>query len=101
MKDKEVYKDQDITLGGLARELSMTPHLLSQIINEQFSCNFNDFINSYRVEDAKKVLAKPDMKSFTIASIAFNCGFNTLSAFNVAFKKFTGLTPSQFRSKDK
>jgi AraC-like DNA-binding protein len=79
----------------------MTPHALSQVINEQFSSNFNDFINSYRVEDAKKMLMDPEGRNFTIASIAYDSGFNTLSAFNVAFKKFTGVTPSQFRLKDK
>jgi len=77
----------------------LTPHILSQVINEQLSSNFNDFINSYRVEEAKKMLMNPEMKNFTIASIAYDSGFNTLSAFNVAFKKFTGITPPQFRSK--
>ena len=101
IKEKEVYKDHDITLGRLAKELSMTPHLLSQIINEQFSCNFNDFINSYRIEEAKLMLADKGKNNFTIASIAYDCGFNTLSAFNTAFKKFTGLTPSQFRAREK
>ena len=101
MSSNELYKDHSITLGKLAKCLSMTPHALSQVINEQLSSNFNDFINSYRVEEAKKMLADPERKNFTIASIAYDSGFNTLSAFNVAFKKFTGITPSQFRLKDK
>ncbi len=101
MSSNELHKDHSITLGKLAKCLSMTPHALSQVINEQLSSNFNDFINSYRVEEAKKMLADPERKNFTIASIAYDSGFNTLSAFNVAFKKFTGITPSQFRLKDK
>ena len=72
-------------------------HVVSQIINEQLSYNFNDFINSFRIEEAKKMLNDPGMKNITVASIAYDSGFNTLSAFNTAFKKFTGLTPSQFR----
>jgi AraC-like DNA-binding protein len=72
--------------------------VLSQVINDLLNYNFNDLINSYRVEEAKKMLKDEGMSNFTIASIAYECGFNTLSAFNVAFKKFTGLTPSQFRS---
>jgi len=101
MSSNELHKDHSITLGKLAKSLSITPHALSQLINEQFSSNFNDFINSYRVEEAKKMLADPERRNFTIASIAYDSGFNTLSAFNVAFKKFTGVTPSQFRLKDK
>lgn len=96
---KELYKDHNITLGKFSRSLSLTPHIVSQVINEQLSCNFNDFINSYRVEEAKKMLKDAGMKNYTVASIAYDCGFNTLSAFNTAFKKFTGITPSQFRTK--
>jgi len=95
----ELYKDHNITLGKFAKNLSLTPHVVSQVINEQLSCNFNDFINSYRVEEAKRMLNDPAMKNITVASIAYDSGFNTLSAFNTAFKKFTGLTPSQFRNK--
>lgn len=93
----ESHKDHNITLGKFAKNLSLTPHVVSQVINEQLSCNFNDFINSYRVDEAKKMLSDTGMKNITVASIAYDCGFNTLSAFNTAFKKFTGLTPSQFR----
>lgn len=96
----ELYKDHDVSLGRLAKSLSITPHILSQVINEQLSCNFNDLINSFRIEEAKKLLKNPGMSNITIAGIAYDSGFNTLSAFNTAFKKFTGVTPSQFRIKD-
>lgn len=95
----ESYKDHSITLGKFSKNLSLTPHIVSQVINEQLSCNFNDFINSYRIDEAKKMLSDTGMKNITVASIAYDCGFNTLSAFNTAFKKFTGLTPSQYRNK--
>jgi AraC-like DNA-binding protein len=95
----ESYKDHNITLGKFSKSLSLTPHVVSQVINEQLSCNFNDFINSYRIEEAKKMLNDPLLKNITVASIAYDSGFNTLSAFNTAFKKFTGLTPTQFRSR--
>ncbi len=95
----ESYKNHNITLAKFAKCLSLTPHLVSQVINEQLSCNFNDFINAYRVEEAKKMLCNPGMNNLTVASIAYDSGFNTLSAFNTAFKKFTGLTPTQFRSR--
>ena len=95
----ESYKDHNITLGKFSKHLSLTPHVVSQVINEKLSYNFNDFSNSYRIEEAKKMLNDPEMQNITVASIAYDSGFNTLSAFNTAFKKFTGLTPSQFRSR--
>jgi AraC-like DNA-binding protein len=100
IKSNELYKDHELTLGKLAKLVSLKPHLLSQIINEQMGYNFNDFINFYRIEDARKMLTDPEMQNYTIASIAYDSGFNTLSAFNAAFKKFTRLTPSQFRTKE-
>ena len=101
MCENKIYKDTRLTLNMLAKEMNLTPHILSQIINDQFNYNFNDFINSYRIEEAKILLSDKGKNNFTIASIAYDCGFNTLSAFNTAFKKFTGLTPSQFRAREK
>jgi len=101
LKKNELYKDHNVTLVKLAKQLNLTAHILSQVINDQLNYNFNDFINSYRIEEAKKMLKDEAMTNFTIASIAYECGFNTLSAFNVAFKKFTRVTPSQFRSGDR
>jgi len=98
IQKNELFIDHNITLGKCAKEISLTTHLVSQIINEQLGCNFNDFINSYRIEKAKKMLKDPEKNNYTVASIAYDCGFNTLSAFNTAFKKFTRITPSQFRS---
>ncbi|MBN2214415.1 MAG: AraC family transcriptional regulator [Bacteroidales bacterium] len=95
----ELYKNHDVTLGRLAKNLSMTPHILSQVVNEQFYCNFNDLINKFRIEEAKRLLKNPGMSNITIAGIAYDSGFNTLSAFNTAFRKFTGVTPSQFRNR--
>lgn len=99
MVGKKVYKDPRLTLNVLAKQMKLTPHVLSQIINDQFDCNYNDFVNSYRIEEAKRMLSEKGMNNITVASIAYECGFNTLSAFNTAFKKFTSLTPSQFRNK--
>ena len=98
MEKSEPHKETDITLPKVAKILSVQPHLLSQVINSQTGNSFPDFINSYRIEDAKKMLLDPKNVNLTIASIAYDCGFNTLSAFNTAFKKFTKMTPSQFRS---
>jgi AraC-like DNA-binding protein len=69
----------------------------SSVINQYAKRNFNDFINYYRIQDAKKMLSSTESKKFTISSIAFDTGFSSLSSFNSAFKKFEGKTPSSYR----
>ena len=98
MEENRSYLNRNLTLSELSKELSISPHLLSQLINEHFSNNFNDFINNYRIDEAKRLLGNPEFNNLTIASIAYDSGFNTLSAFNAAFKKFTGKTPSQYKA---
>jgi len=91
------YLNPDLTLLQLASDLGITPHILSQIINDQYKLNFFDFVNEYRVREFKDAVVDPKNKSFSLLGIAFECGFNSKSAFNRMFKKSTGLTPSQFK----
>ena len=70
---------------------------LSQIINERLNKNFFELVNAHRIKEAKKRLLDPDAEPLTILAIAFEVGFNSKSAFNAAFKKYTRMTPTQFR----
>lgn len=97
MQAEKPYLDSNISLYGLAKQLSMTPHHLSQVINEKRGQNFFEFINGYRVEEAKMRLNDPQYSHLTIAAIGLDSGFNSISAFNSAFKKHAGMSPSQFR----
>lgn len=97
MNTSKSYLNPDLTLPQLAEELSMTPHILSQVINDQLKLNFFDFVNQYRVEDFKKMVINPKYESFSLLGIAFECGFNSKSAFNRIFKKMTGFTPSEYK----
>lgn len=97
MEKEKLYLDSDLTLQKLAQRLSIPPHHLSQIINERLNQNFFDFINSYRVEEAKKRLIDPSEKHFSIIAIAGEVGFNSKSAFNAVFKKYVNMTPSEWR----
>ncbi len=98
MVSTKPYLNPDLTLPQLASELNLTVHLLSCVINEEFELNFFDFVNRYRVEAVKEKIADPAFSNFSLLGIAFECGFNSKSAFNRVFKKETGLTPSQYRS---
>lgn len=97
MASSKPYLNPDLTLLQLATDINIKPHLLSQIINDHFKLNFFDYINQYRVEEFKSAVTDPKNKNYSLLGIAFECGFNSKSAFNRMFKKSTGLTPSQFK----
>lgn len=94
LKERKLFLDPDLSLSSLSRDMNISPHKLSQLINDEFCVSFSELINRYRIEDATLKLRRTDQK---IAVIAFESGFNTLSAFNAAFKKVTSKTPSEFR----
>ncbi len=102
MDIEKLYKDDKLSLQALAKKISISSHILSQIINEQLNKNFSDFVNSYRIEDAKKMLQEAD-EDTSILHICYEVGFNSKSAFYRAFKRFAKMTPSQYqkRLKDK
>jgi AraC-like DNA-binding protein len=97
METEKLFTNSDLKLQDLAQKLDIPPHHLSQIINEKLGQNFFDFLNQYRVEEAKKYLTDPEKQPYTILSIALEVGFNNKASFNTAFKKHTGMTPSYFR----
>ena len=98
MNEKKPFTDGDLTLQSLAATLSIPPHHLSQIINERIGQSFADFINSYRVEEAKRRLLDPAFRHLSLLGIAIEVGFNSKSSFNSVFKKHTNMTPSEFRN---
>ena len=97
MLSSKAYQNPDLTLSLLANELGISSHILSQVINEQFKLNFFDFVNQYRVEEFKQRIVNPLYNNFSLLGIAYECGFNSKSAFNRIFKKATGFTPSQYK----
>lgn len=97
MSSRKPYRDSNLTINDLANLISIPSYQLSRIINEKFNHNFFDFVNKYRIEEAKERLVDAKNQQFTILAIAYDAGFNSKSVFNTAFKKHTGLTPSQYR----
>ena len=97
MKKEKPYLDPFLNLNQLARRLSIQPRHLSQILNESLHQNFYDFVNGYRIEEAKRNLLDPSNDGATVLEVLLDAGFNSKSAFNRGFKKCTGLTPSEFR----
>lgn len=97
MKTEKPYVDSELNLRHLAQAIGTTSHKLSQVINEQLNCNFFEFVNKYRIEEAKTALLAPENKDLKIIAIAYDCGFNSKSTFYTAFKKITSQTPSEYR----
>jgi AraC-like DNA-binding protein len=97
MVKEKPYLDNTLTLPRLSKQLDIPPHYLSQVINERLNQNFFDFINRYRVDDAKQHINNPEQAGKNILSIALDSGFNSKSAFYTAFKKHAGMTPTQFK----
>ena len=94
MKADKPYLNSEYRLDDLAEKLNISRHHCSQVINEHFDSNFFNFINQYRIEEAKEILKKEN--SMHISDVMFACGFNNRVSFYNAFKKFTGTTPKSF-----
>ncbi|WP_394747886.1 helix-turn-helix domain-containing protein [Spongiimicrobium salis] len=99
MQEKKPYLNENLTLTTLAQECAWSQAHLSQIINTYFKVNFYDFINQYRIEEAKSMLLSPHHDRLSFLGIAFDCGFKSKSSFNRYFKKYTGLSPTEFKKK--
>lgn len=97
MEEERPFLEPEYRLVDLARHLGLKPYLLSEILNRGEGAPFFDFINHYRIEEAKRRLKDPAFGHQKILAIAMDCGFNTKSSFNESFRKLTGMTPSEFR----
>jgi AraC-like DNA-binding protein len=98
MQRRSLHLRSGLTLQELAEEAGISPHNVSEVINTIAGQNFYDFVNGYRVEEAKRRLRDPQYRNLTILAIATDSGFNSKSVFNAFFKERTGQTPSQYRS---
>jgi len=97
MVETEPYLDPTLTVQNLADQLNIPSRELSILINQNLNMHFFDFINSYRIEKAKRILIEPEKKKMTVLEILYEVGFNSKSSFNTAFKKHTGTTPTNYR----
>ncbi|KAB1231594.1 helix-turn-helix domain-containing protein [Chryseobacterium viscerum] len=92
---RKIYTNPDLTLSILAKELNVRPQLLSQFINDNLNKSFTQFINEYRIDEAKRLLK--ESTQLKIDAVGFESGFNSSSTFYSSFKKITGTTPSNYQ----
>lgn len=97
MNTERPYLDGNLTLTSFSNSLSATNHEVSQLLNEEMGASFFDFINRYRVQEVQRCLLDPAYATQSLLEIGLASGFNSKAAFNAAFKRFTGVTPSGWR----
>lgn len=101
MENEKIFLDNDLNLPTVAEKLGISIHEASFLINETTKDNFYNFINKYRIEEAKRLLTSSKIDEFNILGIAFASGFNSKTAFNTTFKKLVGISPSQYSKEQK
>ncbi|WP_255592538.1 helix-turn-helix domain-containing protein [Marixanthomonas sp. SCSIO 43207] len=96
MEEEQCFLDTTLSLRTVASKINMHPNHVSWLLNASFKKNFNDFINTYRLQHFKTIALKPEFKHITILGLAYDSGFNSKSVFNTFFKKTEGITPSKW-----
>ena len=91
---KQAFLDDQLTTSSIAQNLETNRNYLSQVVNEKFGKTFCNYINDYRIREAKIKLSEGENIKYTIEYIAHSVEFRSVNAFNKAFKKNTGVTPS-------
>jgi len=94
--EEKIFLDPELNLAQLSERLKMNRSEISEIINSGFGMNFNDFVNTYRIDQFKKRLQEGDNKQLSLVGLAFDCGFNSKATFNRVFKKEVKLTPTEY-----
>ena len=98
MNTQSIYQNPQLTLTDVAEALGTNSKMISNVINQGFQMNFNDFINYHRIEAIKKKIGNGEHLKSTLLGLAIDCGFNSKATFNRAFKKSTSLTPKDYIS---
>ncbi len=97
MEREKPYLDHEIKQSDIAKELQMSVHLFSEVLNICFEKNFNNFMNIYRVDKAKQLMRDPKLNHYKILALGYEAGFPSKSSFNRVFKNLTGVTPTEYQ----
>jgi AraC-like DNA-binding protein len=97
--EKKLFLESNINLERFAEQIGLRPRDISAVLKAHYQSNFFEFINGYRVEEAKRLLASPEYKDETILEVIFKSGFNSPSAFHRFFKRMVGVTPTEYRKR--
>lgn len=96
MSNEKLFTNPDLKLLEVAQKLEISSHELSKLLNNNLGKSFTDWVNEYRIEEAKQLLQNNSL--YTIEAIGNQSGFNSKSAFYKAFKKLLGTTPAKYKT---
>ena len=96
MEEEQLYKNPLLKITDIAEVLQTNPRVISRMINQEFEMNFNDFVNQYRVQAVKEQIDRQAHENYTLLGIAMECGFNSKTTFNRAFKKALDMSPRAY-----
>jgi AraC-like DNA-binding protein len=97
MTDERPYLRLRYSIHQLAKDVQTPAYLLSAFINQELGVNFNDYFNLFRVRHCQVLIRECLVEEFNLRGLAHVCGFNNRNTFTSAFKKFTGMTPSDYK----
>ena len=98
MEEAQLYKESDLSLADVAKAAQIPQRNLSQLIKQHTNKNFNQFVNYYRVEEAKRLLKDPAYDNLNMLGIAFEAGFSSKATFYAVFKQFVKMTPNAYKT---
>jgi AraC-like DNA-binding protein len=100
MESNRIWRDEKLSIAGLAAQLGEQEYRLRRLINGQLGHrNFAAFLNGYRLAEVRSALADPSQRDVPILTIALDAGFGSLGPFNRAFREAEGMTPSEYRAR--
>ncbi|MFP7655695.1 helix-turn-helix domain-containing protein [Chryseobacterium proteolyticum] len=99
LNEEKPFVNPNLTLNELSQLLKVHPNYLSQVINSKENKNFYELINEKRIEEFLHKISEPESRQYTFLAIAFECGFNSKTSFNRNFKKYMGITPTEYQKK--
>ncbi len=98
---EKIYKNSDLKITQVSSKLQTNRTYVSNLINSEFSCSFSDFVNKYRIEEAKQMLVNDGLKNYSLNYISEAVGFGSLNTFIRVFKENEGITPGRYREINK
>jgi AraC-like DNA-binding protein/Tfp pilus assembly protein PilF len=98
MNRELLYRNPELTVDYISKKINSNTKYVSGAIKQKTGMNFNTYINTHRIEEAKKILLDAESKTWSLDAVAVNCGFNNPTTFYINFKKYTGLTPASYRN---
>jgi len=101
MEQDKPYLNDQFKMVDLADQMGLSTHQVSYLLNHFLNTNFAEYINGFRVETAKTLLQNPEKDHLKILSIGYEAGFKSKTSFYHTFKKYTGMTPTEFRNQNK